>query len=181
MSAPPSVVQYQSLLIIVIAHTPTPMSPTKSPPKPDFFAMSQRNSSHQLLSVPTEIISTIAFHLSLSPTLIGPPSSLIPFLLSCKRINSALSFKNNPRLYAELFEVSFDLKAGKRRYKEENQEGRMKARGLAEEFKKRCEGLKRLRKLVEKKNVEELREEDAWMLYMMLIENGEPGGSALTP
>ncbi|RDB15915.1 hypothetical protein Hypma_003505 [Hypsizygus marmoreus] len=60
-----------------------------------------------LLSLPLEILDTITFALtSLQP--LGPPSILLPLLLTCKYTHALLSPHSNPGLYARIFRYKFD-------------------------------------------------------------------------
>lgn len=67
-----------------------------------------------LCTLPHEIIDSIAFELSaLSP--LGPPSSLISFLLTCQHTRHCLSSHTNPALYARIFKFKFGTSAVERR------------------------------------------------------------------
>jgi hypothetical protein len=141
-----------------------------------------------LESMPTEILTTIAVHLSLSPstpTSTSPylPHPLIPLLLTSKHLHHQLSFSENPRLYSEIFQAKFDTSAIVRRERERSivhdpghAEGKvlggLNAKGMAGELKRRCVALKRLRRAVRDKEVKLVQEEDVWTIYLMLLENG---------
>jgi len=157
------------------------------------------NDDHvSLESMPTEILTTIAVHLSLSstttttsssspstPTSTSPylPTNLIPLLLTSKHLSHQLSFTENPRLYSEIFQAKFDTSAIGRRERERSvihdpghNEGKVlpgvNAKGMAGELKRRCVALKRLRRAVRDKEVGVVQEEDVWTIYLMLLENG---------
>ncbi|KAJ6614825.1 hypothetical protein B0H10DRAFT_1950385 [Mycena sp. CBHHK59/15] len=65
-----------------------------------------------LCSVPQEILENIAYELTCF-TPLGPPSSLIPLLLTCKSLNNRLSA--NTALFSRIFKFKFDDSAVKRR------------------------------------------------------------------
>lgn len=76
--------------------------------------MHSQQLSSALCRCPTEIIQRIAFSLiGLDP--VGPPSALIPLLLSCKLINQTLSIDSCPAFYARIFRLKFDYDAVIRR------------------------------------------------------------------
>jgi hypothetical protein len=68
----------------------------------------------RLCSLPLEIIDSIAFELT-ALTPLGPPSSLIPLLLTSHHLLSSLSSKTNPALYVRIFKHKFDVSAVERR------------------------------------------------------------------
>ncbi|WRT65111.1 uncharacterized protein IL334_002053 [Kwoniella shivajii] len=88
--------------------------------------------------IPSEIISQISFHLSLSPsssssssTSAASPFDSIPpinLLLACRTIHDAISPSNNPRLYAKLFRAIFDIDAPERRFRTVPQKIKRKAK-----------------------------------------------------
>lgn len=67
-----------------------------------------------LSHAPLEILERIALEVVLA-TPLGPPSSIIPILLTCKTINHALKFDNNPAFYAKVYLGKFDTSAARRR------------------------------------------------------------------
>ncbi|KAJ7133407.1 hypothetical protein C8R44DRAFT_899892 [Mycena epipterygia] len=70
-----------------------------------------RNSS-PLCAIPPEILEHIAYELTcLTP--LGPPSALVPLLLTCRTVNGQLSA--NAALYSRIFRFKFDSGAVKRR------------------------------------------------------------------
>lgn len=76
--------------------------------------MSHPSSSPSLCTLPLEIIDSIAFELT-ALTPLGPPSSLIPLLLTSQHLLSCLSSKSNPALHARIFKYKFDISAVQRR------------------------------------------------------------------
>ncbi|KAK7055324.1 hypothetical protein R3P38DRAFT_3253402 [Favolaschia claudopus] len=65
-----------------------------------------------LLTIPPEVLEYIAFQLTcLQP--LGPPSALLPLLLTCKAVNKRLD--GNSALYARIFRFKFDSSAVRRR------------------------------------------------------------------
>nr|XP_018265834.1 uncharacterized protein I303_02208 [Kwoniella dejecticola CBS 10117]OBR87992.1 hypothetical protein I303_02208 [Kwoniella dejecticola CBS 10117] len=151
--------------------------------------------------IPSEIISQISYHLSLttsssfsastssSNTLEDIPP--INLLLSCRTINEAINPTTNPRLYGKLFKALFDIDAPERRLRihpnanaiarklkkrprkrrKTNEDDKLKAQELTKELKKRINCLLRLRDMIEQKDVSEIEDDDLWTIYFMLIEN----------
>ena len=95
---------------------------------------------HSFLSIPQEIIEHIAYFVA-TDSFLGPPSSLLPLLLVNRQINSWTSIVTNHHLYARIFSYKFDTAAPLARFGEET----LVARAFAEELKRRCIVLKRLR------------------------------------
>ncbi|KAG9310953.1 hypothetical protein JVU11DRAFT_8827 [Chiua virens] len=96
--------------------------------------------STSLDSVPQEVLEHIAFFAATqSPT--GPPSGLLPILLSCRAIHQALSLEANPYLYARIFNYEFDTDSAFRRLGSHVNVPRV----LADELSKRWTHLKRIR------------------------------------
>ena len=114
--------------------------------------------------IPTEVLSQIAYHLAL-PTL-SPP---VPLLQTCSEVHEALTPINNPRLYARLFRSAFDHAAAARRGADET----VQAINLTRELEQRIRLLRRLRRRVIGNNARAMTTAEAWMVYVMLIENGE--------
>ncbi|WWD00214.1 hypothetical protein V866_007123 [Kwoniella sp. B9012] len=151
--------------------------------------------------IPSEIISRISYHLSLSHSKSSTTFQDIPplnLLLSCRTINQAISPSTNPRLYGKLFRALFDIEAPERRFQtvssssklsqknktkkrminrltdgedDESYGDKLKAQELAKELKKRVECLRRLKEMVDVRDVTDIEEEDLWIVYLMLIEN----------
>lgn len=117
-------------------------------------------------TIPPEVLSHIALHLTL-PTC-EPPTNL---LRTSKNIHNTLSPEANPRLYARVYRARFDTSAAERRL------GDLNATGLTSELGRRVRALSRLSKQVEVRNVRMVKDEDLWVIYMMLIENGKSSTS----
>ena len=92
------------------------------------------------LGMPQEIIEHIAYFVS-TDSFLGPPSSLLLLLLLNRRINSCLSIVTNHHLYARIFSYKFDTAAPLARLGEAS----LVSQAFAEELKRRCIVLKRLR------------------------------------
>ena len=93
-----------------------------------------------LLSIPQEIIEHIAYFIA-TDSFLGPPSSLLPLLLVNRQINSWTSIVTNHHLYARIFAFKFDTAAPLARLDQET----LVSKAFAEELKRRCIVLKRLR------------------------------------
>jgi hypothetical protein len=113
--------------------------------------------------IPPEVLAHIALHLTL-PTL-APPISL---LQTSKSISRTLIPSSNSRLYARIFRANFDTSAAERRVK-----GEINSGDLVCELKKRVGALGRLSRMIEKSDVGGVSEEDLWVIYVMLTENGK--------
>jgi hypothetical protein len=112
--------------------------------------------------IPSEILTLITLHLTLSTH--QPP---IPLLQTSRFLNDSLNPKYNTRLYARLFRANFDSSAVERRIK-----GDITSNDLVQELRSRSKALGRLRRLVRRGDVSDVRDEDLWVIYVMLIENG---------
>jgi len=123
-----------------------------------------------LLSLPVTIQEHIAFFLATDPVL-GPPSSLLPLLLTTKRLHATLS---SNILYARIFRAKFDADPLIRRIP-----GKVHAKQLREELVRRCQGLKRLRANDYPASVGETLKADMWMAYLMFLENDGKNGRQL--
>lgn len=113
--------------------------------------------------IPSEVLSLIALHLSLST--LSPP---IPLLQSCKSVHSALSPANNARLYGRLFRSAFDTAAVERRLGADG----IHAGNITNELKRRVVALRRIERMIRTQNLADVRVNDLWVVYIMLIENG---------
>jgi hypothetical protein len=122
---------------------------------------------YTLQSIPGEILSLIAFHTALTSPSTSLSIPILPLLLTCKQFNDSLSTANNPRLYAKIFATKFDAAAIKRRGGDKTG-----ASGKTWELKRRCIAIKRMRRAVSSGQEDVLQEEDAWTIYLMLLENG---------
>ncbi len=91
-------------------------------------------------SIPQEVLEHIAFFVATSGWL-GPPSNLVPLLVSNRRIHSLLSITTNPHLYARIFVNKFDLQSVSKRLGVDN----LSPVVLAAELKQRFIYLKRIR------------------------------------
>jgi len=98
------------------------------------------NGSHSLHTVPQEVLEHIAYFAA-TDNFLGPPSSLYPMLLTSRYINQTLSITENHHLYARIFHNKFDILAASRHLGYE----RLTSSALADELRRRCVVLKRLR------------------------------------
>jgi hypothetical protein len=151
-----------------------------------------------LASLPPEILSQIALFVSLETA--TPPVDL---LLAKRSFHASLSPQANPRLYAKVFESSFEVDAAYRRRSlastststnptSTSNQSAVKSKsnttntvrwrgvhGIRAELERRVRALSRLAALVRRgKLVDDqgrlmVREADMWVVYIMLIENGE--------
>lgn len=166
-SAPPSSMELES------TPAPSSMSPRRSPsPQATGLAL-----------LPPEILSHIGSFLVAAD--LAPPTAL---LCTCRAVHGALAPAANPNLYAEAFRRNYDTAAAKRRLRREPT-----ARDLAAELRTRTRGLSRLARTLrafEPKGKGKagaagpgggdsqapetgLSPNDLWIVYLMLIENGE--------
>jgi hypothetical protein len=95
--------------------------------------------SATLDGVPQEVLEQIAFF-SATETFLGPPS-ILPLLLTNRKIHSWLSIRSNPTLYGRIFTSKFDIGAVVRRLGTE----RTNPQILADELQRRWHNLKRIR------------------------------------
>ncbi|KAI0917918.1 hypothetical protein AcV5_002729 [Taiwanofungus camphoratus] len=70
--------------------------------------------SSVLCSIPAEVLENIALELTVLDA-VGPPSDLIPLLLTCRHIHDTLRFDHCRQLYARIFRCKFDTRAAGRR------------------------------------------------------------------
>jgi hypothetical protein len=117
-----------------------------------------------LESIPVEVLSLVGYHLSSES--LEPPTSL---LLASKHINDSLSPRSNKDLYARVYRSAFDTSAAVRRCSDE-----VTADKLTRELETRVRALKRLGKALESGQVGEVEDRDLWVLYILLVEHGEP-------
>ncbi|SPO19894.1 uncharacterized protein UTRI_00290_B [Ustilago trichophora] len=154
-----------------------------------------------LLSLPPEILDSIASYAAMSDTafassstsapcsflydasvrlakVVTPPTDLHALQLVCKQLYSLLSIQSNPRLYARVFYNKFDTAAIGRRFGKTA----LTSHNLANELRRRCILLKRMRRCVVDAalNPEDgaaLSESDEsvtemlWLAYLMMLEN----------
>ena len=113
--------------------------------------MSSPNQSHHasphlmngplsLNTVPQEVLEHIAYFAG-TDTFLGPPSSIVPLLLTNRQIHASLSIATNHHLYARIFAHKFDTAAPRARFGTFH----LTAYALADELRRRCSVLKRLR------------------------------------
>lgn len=107
---------------------------------PLLFLATTMNVSPSLETVPQEVLEHIAFFAA-TDAFLGPPSALIPLLVTNRKIHSRLSITSNHHLYAHIFVHKFDLVHPLRRLGV----GRTTPTVLARELQRRCMALKRIR------------------------------------
>ncbi|KAF6766796.1 hypothetical protein PSEUBRA_000264 [Kalmanozyma brasiliensis GHG001] len=163
--------------------------------------MNGESSKVGLLSLPPEILDSIAGYAAISDTsfessstsapcsflynsslreskVVTPPTDLHAFQLVCRRLHSLLSLESNPHLYARVFCSKFDTAAIGRRFGKTA----LTAHHLANELRRRCILLKRMRKCVvtaaqRPDDGATLLEDDEsitemlWLAYLMMLEN----------
>lgn len=128
--------------------------------------------SPSLDGIPQEVLEHIAL-LSVTDDFLGPPSSLVSLLETNRTINSRLSLKSNHYLYAKIFAHKFDLASASRRLGPDRTEPAV----LAEELRRRCIYLKRLRSRVDSRidpvtgGDDEARQELLFHAYLLMLEN----------
>lgn len=128
-----------------------------------------------LAMIPQEILEHIAFYTAANDGFLGPPHDLVSLLTLNQRIHSALSFETNPHLYARIFTFKFDVKPAIRRLGVDH----IHARALAEELRRRCTYLKRLRARTDSRDNPSLSKHDKenqlngvlWTAYLMMLES----------
>ena len=121
------------------------------------------------------------------PAYATPPAQLVNLLLSCRHAYDLLNCKASPRLYSRIFKTKFDYRAIERRFGKQA----IDPRNLTVELKKRCVCLKRIKATVTQGkirraglNAEESQremEENLWLAYLMMLENGVSCSSSLSP
>lgn len=109
---------------------------------------------------------------------VTPPYHLRNLLLLNRRIYSLLNTISNSQLYARIFQSKFDVEAIARRFGE----SAVSSVNLTNELQKRCICLKRMKRAVsigrlfpegqdEQSRME--MEENLWLAFMMMMENGK--------
>lgn len=118
--------------------------------------------------VPQEVLEHIAFFAATDGVL-GPPAGIIPLLALNRATNDALSFKNNPTLYARIFSEKYDDGAPLRRLGV----AQLPATALAEELQRRSVVLKRIRARLDSRASSTDRHlgRVLWTAYLMVLEN----------
>lgn len=138
-----------------------------SDPLPSSFSSTQQSSPRSFL-----------YDISLRPSSVTtPPTPLYALQLTCRRLHSLLSLTSNPRLYARVFRSTFDTSAISRRFPSTT----LTSINLAEELRRRCTLLQRMRQCVldatlnpetyELTESESSIEELLWLAYLMMLEN----------
>lgn len=100
--------------------------------------------SLSLHTIPQEVLEHIAFF-ACTHDLLGPPSSIVPLLLTNRQIHTSLSIASDHHLYARIFAAKFDTAAPLARFGKD----RLTAWALADELRRRCVVLQRLRTRVD--------------------------------
>ncbi|CCM01456.1 uncharacterized protein FIBRA_03509 [Fibroporia radiculosa] len=115
------------------------------------------------LTIPGDVLVLIASELAaLDP--LGPPSLLVPLLLTCKSVHSVLSFHSAHHLYARIFRARFDTRAAFRRMGPRA----MRSHNLAIQLKRVSRMLARVRRGdLDDPHIEQ----DLWTAFIMCTEN----------
>jgi hypothetical protein len=137
-----------------------------------------------LQDLPVEVLAQVAFHLCQPiPQILRrrdktsddhaadwavPPVAL---LCTCRSVHSAISPANNPELYAKIFRVNFDVGAVYRRWGD-GASRKVRAKAMTAELRRRYRALRHLEMIQASGDVTKTREEDLWVIYIMLLENG---------
>lgn len=90
--------------------------------------------------LPQEVLDEVAYFLG-TDSFYGPPRSLVPLVVTCRHLCSRLSLCANHHLYARIFHFKFDAAAAEARLGSD----RLTSWALADELRRRCIVLKRLR------------------------------------
>lgn len=116
---------------------------------------------------PQEVLEHIVFFAA-TDCFLGPPAGILPFLLLNRDMHEALSFDNNPHLYARIFTAKYDLAAAIRRMGS----ALLPATALAEELRRRSVLLRRFRNLKGCRVDEtDMVDEMLWTAYLMVLES----------
>ncbi|KLO16537.1 hypothetical protein SCHPADRAFT_887747 [Schizopora paradoxa] len=116
----------------------------------------------RLTDLSDEVLQHVAFFCA--EPFLGTPASIVPFQLVCRKVYSAVGCRFAPYLYGRIFRMKFDVDAPMRRLGEDQ----LRSSVLAEELRKRCEALKRIRRL-EIAGPNTLS--DLWLAYLMFLEH----------
>ncbi|KAG2078451.1 hypothetical protein BDR04DRAFT_1041411 [Suillus decipiens] len=122
--------------------------------------------------LPQEVMENIGFFAA-TTTVVGPPSDLLPLLLSCRSIYRALSLDTNFHLCARIFQYKFDLSAAVRRLGQQIATPDV----LSKELHKRFVYLKRIRARTDSRVCAPdtsnplIISELLWLAYLMMLEN----------
>lgn len=103
----------------------------------------------------------------------GPPSSLLPLLLTSKAVNFALSPERNNSLYASLFALKFDTAAASRRLTIRW----LTSRCLSSELRSRFGALNRIRRGAID---DPMLPYDLWTVFLILLEHDHKNALQLT-
>jgi hypothetical protein len=135
------------------------------------------SAGYSLNDVPQEILERIAL-CSVATKFLGPPTAIVPLLLTNRHLHSSLSLSLNPHLYARIFAFKFDAVPVIRRLGPDH----AAAAVLSAELQRRCNLLARIRRRTDSKIIqspivqyEEYDEETIrvilWTSYLMMLEN----------
>lgn len=119
----------------------------------------------RLEAAPAQVKQRIALF-SVSSTILGPPSALLPLLLTSHAMHDALSLYVSPELYAQIYQLKFDLSATFRRTHDSR--ASLTPPCLANELVKRCQLLRRIRL---KDWGSDTVAADLWTAYLMIMES----------
>ena len=108
--------------------------------------MASSTTALSLGMVPQEVLEHIALFAA-TDGILGPPAGIVPLLALNRATHDALSFTNNPHLYARIFAEKYDTDAAARRLGL----AALPATALAEELQRRSLVLKRIRKRIDDK------------------------------
>ena len=93
-----------------------------------------------LNTIPQEVLEHIAFR-TVTTNFLGPPTAIIPLLLTNRHIHSILSISSNPHFYARVFAFKYDVAPVIRHLGPEY----TSATTLSSELQRRCTYLTRIR------------------------------------
>lgn len=116
---------------------------------------------------PQEVLEHIVFFAA-TDSFLGPPSGVLPFLTLNRAMHDALSFSNNPHLYARIFTAKFDIAAAVRRMGT----ALLPATALAEELRRRSIVLRQFRDIRGSRTARsETIDRMLWTAYLMVLES----------
>ncbi|KAJ7190676.1 hypothetical protein GGX14DRAFT_701785 [Mycena pura] len=84
-----------------LAVTPTTMQPPFSGHPPSLLATPPQPHS-PLIALPVELLELVAFHLATCRPNLGPPTTLLPLLATCRAVHTRLAAATNPALWAAI-------------------------------------------------------------------------------
>ncbi|KZT07539.1 uncharacterized protein LAESUDRAFT_651186 [Laetiporus sulphureus 93-53] len=117
-----------------------------------------------LCRVPCEVLEEISVNVALLDAPVGPPTALVPLLLTCKHLYNTLGLHSCSDVYARIFRGSFDCRAARRRLGEKA----VRPSHLAAQLKRNFATLRRIRA---GNLVHDELEEDLWAVWLMCLEN----------